>query len=124
MELPKIHTRVVHSETLNAWNVVGTIPGLKYKIARIPYEQKETMGRDFNEKEKMEAFEHATFISTCFNLAYEENIEKQKYKKNIEKQKTELRPESTLRTWFDFTQKNGEFPLDNFNKVIKMLNKD
>jgi hypothetical protein len=116
MELPKIHTRVVHSESKNAWNVIGTKIGGRYKIARVPYDKIGTMGTDYNEKDKMVAYEYAVFISTCFNLAYEESLNK--------KPKTELSPESTLKTWFDFTQQSGEFPLDDFNKVIKMLSKD
>jgi hypothetical protein len=71
MELPKIKTRVVHSESKPAWNVIGTELGGKYKIARVPYictGQNETL----DIREKQEAYELATFISTCFNVAYEE----------------------------------------------------
>ena len=38
MTNPKIKTKVVHSQTKSAYNVVGTSLGNKYKIARIPYE--------------------------------------------------------------------------------------
>lgn len=65
MKNPKIKTRVVHSQTKAAWNVVGESLGGKYKIARIPYilcnaGKIETLNR-------LEAFKHAEFISYCFN---------------------------------------------------------
>lgn len=71
MALPKIQTRVVHSESKNAWNVIGTELGSKYKIARVPYIP--VAGSNIlSDREKREAYEHAIFISTCFNTAYEE----------------------------------------------------
>lgn len=61
-----IKTKVVHSQTKPAWNVVGTsIPG-KYKIARCPYQVIED-SENLDTREWKEAFEHATFISDCFN---------------------------------------------------------
>jgi hypothetical protein len=65
MENPNIKTKVVHSESKDAWNVVGTkIPG-KFKIARIPYF---VIGNDIiDTKNKAEALLHAEFISRCFN---------------------------------------------------------
>lgn len=65
MENPNIKTKVVHSQSKDAWNVVGTkIPG-KFKIARIPY----LVSGDqiLDTKEKAEALLHAEFISRCFN---------------------------------------------------------
>ncbi|EJL66300.1 hypothetical protein [Flavobacterium sp. CF136] len=56
---PKINTKVVHSKTKDAFNVIGTSLGNKYKIARIPY-------IDIG-PEKKEALNHALFISMCFN---------------------------------------------------------
>ena len=32
-----VKTKVVHSQTKSAWNVIGTDLGGKYKIARVPY---------------------------------------------------------------------------------------
>ena len=65
MKNPKIKTRVIHSQTKSAWNVVGTMPGSKYKIARVPYVCISIeKGSDI---QRAEAFEHATFISHCFN---------------------------------------------------------
>ncbi len=66
LEDPNLKTIVVHSETKNAWNIVGQILGDKYKIARIPYVI------DYSEVEankiaKEEALIHAKFISECFN---------------------------------------------------------
>jgi len=62
---PNIKTKVVHSESKTAWNIVGTtIPG-KYKIARIPYLVTGDEIIDF--VEKAESLSHALFISKCFN---------------------------------------------------------
>ena len=63
-----IQTEVVHSKTKTAWNVIGTVLGCKYKIARIPYYISEGMEKT-NTREKMEALEHAEFISYCLNNA-------------------------------------------------------
>lgn len=61
-------TRVVHSNSKTAWNVIGEIPGGKYKIARIPYQHIDQDGYDIlNTKNKAEVLEHAQFISYCFN---------------------------------------------------------
>lgn len=65
MEDPKIKTKVVHSQSKDAWNVVGTGLSGKYKIARIPYV---ITGNDIIfTKNKAEALQHAEFISRCFN---------------------------------------------------------
>jgi hypothetical protein len=69
---PNIKTTVVHSQSKNAWNIIGTLAGGKYKIARVPYlllDDSEIV----NTRNKMEALEHAQYISFCFNNA--ENIE-------------------------------------------------
>jgi hypothetical protein len=66
MNNPKIKTQVKHSESKNAWNIIGTRAGGKYKIARVPYlviDDSEIT----NTREKAEALEHAMFISFCFN---------------------------------------------------------
>lgn len=65
MKNPKIKTKVIHSQSKPAWNVVGTKLCGKYKIARVPYVV--TNNDEVNEIEKKEAFEHAEFISYCFN---------------------------------------------------------
>lgn len=59
-------TKVVHSETKPAWNVAGTKLGHKYKIAKCPY-QADRSSPILDTRERKEAFEHATFISECFN---------------------------------------------------------
>lgn len=65
MDNPNIKTKVVHSQTKSAWNVIGTRPGCKYKIARVPYYPLEKEDKaDIN---RVEAFNHAEFISYCFN---------------------------------------------------------
>lgn len=64
-----ITTKVVHSQTKPAWNVVGTKLGRKYKIARCPYQVIQG-SETLDTRERKEAFEHATFISDCFNKNY------------------------------------------------------
>jgi len=65
MNSPNIKTKVLHSQSKDAWNVVGTGLSGKYKIARIPYV---LCGNDFiDTKQKAEALHHAEFISHCFN---------------------------------------------------------
>jgi len=61
----KNKTKVVHSESKDAWNVIGTLAGGKYKIARVPYFKcdNELITTD----NKSEALNHARFISKCFN---------------------------------------------------------
>lgn len=34
---PKIQTKVVHSQSKPAWNVIGIEIGKRHKIARVPY---------------------------------------------------------------------------------------
>jgi hypothetical protein len=65
MENPNIKTKVVHSESKTAWNVIGTSLGRKYKIARCPYLI--TNNEIIDTIEKSEALSHAKFISQCFN---------------------------------------------------------
>lgn len=60
-----METKVTHSDSKDAWNVVGTIPGCKYKIARVPYIRTGDSAGD--SRNIMEALEHAEFISDCFN---------------------------------------------------------
>lgn len=62
---PKQNTEVKHSQSKNAWNVVGTDLGGKYKIARVPYEVVES-SEILTTRNKAEALEHAMFISWCF----------------------------------------------------------
>ena len=65
MKNPKTKTKVVHSQSKSAWNVIGqTMPG-KYKIARLPYVCCDD--KVVEEINRLEALEHAQFISHCFN---------------------------------------------------------
>ena len=65
LEDPKVETKVVHSESKSAWNLVMTGLGGKYKICRVPYV---TVDNDeFTERNRKEALKHAQFISYCFN---------------------------------------------------------
>lgn len=66
MEDPNLEVKIKHSDSKNAWNIVGTKLGTKYKIARVPYliiEGDEIM----TEIQKSEALRHAKFICFCFN---------------------------------------------------------
>jgi hypothetical protein len=67
MKNPKIKTKVVHSQTKSAYNIIGTSLGNKYKIARIPYLVNGDLSEEWNNKEMDEAKNHAEFISYCFN---------------------------------------------------------
>lgn len=62
---PGIKTKVVHSLSNPAWNVVGVRLGGKFKIAIVPYIVVED--NDVTEINRNEAREHADFISHCFN---------------------------------------------------------
>ena len=65
MTNPNIKTKVVHSESKDARNIVANRLSMKYKIARIPYD---LIGdKRYDIKSSAEALEHAEFISYCFN---------------------------------------------------------
>ena len=66
MKFEKINTKVTHSKSKDAWNVIGTKIGQKYKIARIPYIIVDN-SEELTTKNKAEALLHAEFISNCFN---------------------------------------------------------
>ena len=66
MENPKITTKIKHSESKSAWNVIGTKLGGKYKIARVPYIKVED-STFITECNSLEAKKHAEWISFCFN---------------------------------------------------------
>ena len=56
----KLKTKVVHSMSKQAWNVIGTELESKFKIAQVPYV-------DVSTESKEEARLHALFISFSFN---------------------------------------------------------
>tara|TARA_R110000764_G_scaffold151613_1_gene239095 strand:+ start:524 stop:760 length:237 start_codon:yes stop_codon:yes gene_type:complete len=66
MENPKITVNIKHSESKNAWNIIGTKAGAKYKIARVPY-LKIDDSEILNTRSKAEALKHAEWIRFCFN---------------------------------------------------------
>lgn len=70
MENPDTKVEVKHSESKNAWNILGAGLGKKRKIARIPYLVIEG-SEMFTEIERSEALRHAKFISYCFNNSTE-----------------------------------------------------
>lgn len=57
-------TKVVHSQSKSAWNVVGEELGGKYKICRCPYYV--CSNEIINERNRKEALSHALFISKSF----------------------------------------------------------
>jgi hypothetical protein len=58
--------KVKHSESKNAFNVIGTVLGGNYKIARCPYPVYEFEGaEDRNAKEKSEAEANAKLIAAA-----------------------------------------------------------
>lgn len=65
MNNPDIKTKVIHSQSKAAWNIVGENLDGKYKIARVPYHVFDN--QELSDKNRIEAFNHAEFISYCFN---------------------------------------------------------
>ena len=57
--------KVVHSQSKNAWNIVNTKLGSKYKIAIIPYVYCEDP--EITADQKKEAENHANLIAEQFN---------------------------------------------------------
>ena len=68
MSKKNIETKVAHSESKPAWNVVGTKLGGKHKIARVPYVP--SLDEEIYPPDKAVAKKHAEFISFCFNTYY------------------------------------------------------
>ncbi len=62
---PNLKVEIKHSTTHNAWNIVGTKLGCKYKIARVPYDTIEDV--ELTERWRKEAYNHVEFIAYCFN---------------------------------------------------------
>ena len=68
MKNPQMKVKIKHSESKNAWNIIGTMLGSKYKIARVPYNQEEGSEQEaYNTREKAEALIHAEWITYNFN---------------------------------------------------------
>jgi len=65
MEIPNIETKVQHSQSNTAWNVIGIRPGTKHKIARVPYIMADS--DELSKHNREEARTHAEYISDCFN---------------------------------------------------------
>lgn len=64
--MDNIKTKVIHSKSKSAWNVVSTTLGSKYKIARVPYVKVEG-DVVMTEIQSSEALRIANFISESFN---------------------------------------------------------
>tara|TARA_R110002051_G_scaffold308116_1_gene379526 strand:+ start:19160 stop:19351 length:192 start_codon:yes stop_codon:yes gene_type:complete len=58
--------KVVHSQSKNAWNIVGTIAGGKYKIARCPYDQIDG-SEEYNTREKYNCLINANVMCAALN---------------------------------------------------------
>lgn len=65
MSNSKLKTKVVHSKSKPAYNVVSITLGQKYKIARVSYVPIDHEG--LMDRNREEAKRHAQFISDCFN---------------------------------------------------------
>lgn len=65
---PGIQTVVEHSNSKTAWYVKGITMGKKHHIARVSYVVVQD-NVQLSNREKEEAYQHATFISHCFNKA-------------------------------------------------------
>ena len=61
--------KVVHSESKSAWNVVGTVAGGKYKLARVLYNVDSRMSDELNMRERKEALEIAKFTAQSLKRA-------------------------------------------------------
>lgn len=70
IENPKIKTKVVHSKSKTAYNIIAVTIPAKFKIARIPYLVVEN-NEELSKKFKDEALCHANFIRYCFNNSNE-----------------------------------------------------
>jgi len=57
----KMRTKVIHSETDCSWKVVNKQLGEEYEIAVVPYVE------STHPFTKQESYNHAIFISNCFN---------------------------------------------------------
>lgn len=107
MTVPKIQTEVVHSESKLAWNVVAVNHGDKYKIARIPYTDISVVsGQAIINKSKQQAYEHAVFISTCFNSTCKGN--KRPLKSIIVPSINDLDEEESLNEFSQILRESGE----------------
>jgi hypothetical protein len=65
MKTPNLKTKIVHSQSKPAWNIIGDVLGGPYKIARIPYVP--TGNEELDSRTIKEAFELAEYISYCLN---------------------------------------------------------
>lgn len=64
-------TKVIHSQTKAAWNIVGTMPNDTYKLVRVPYYINGRVAIDdpINQEERKRAFKLAESISKFLNTA-------------------------------------------------------
>ena len=63
--------RVVKSQSKPAFNVISTIPGAKYKIARCPYVDYSTSSQEVQDREIAEAQANAALIASAPSLLQE-----------------------------------------------------
>jgi hypothetical protein len=59
---------IKHSQSKDAWNIIGTRPGGLYKIARLPYMQDKRMGAQWDEAQKAEQLVNAKLIGAAPSL--------------------------------------------------------
>lgn len=66
----KLKTKVVHSLSKSAWNIIAERPiGGKYKLARVPYITSDD--QKICDMNRNEALKYAEFISYSFNNYYD-----------------------------------------------------
>ena len=57
-------TKVIHSKSKDAWNILGTQVGKKYKLVIVPY-VKDEGNKSVSLVNKNEALRHAEYIRFC-----------------------------------------------------------
>ena len=62
---------VKHSQSKDAWNIIGTRLGGLYKIARLPYHQDKRMSVQWNEDQKAKQLANANLMATAPDLLEE-----------------------------------------------------
>ena len=60
------NVKVLHSKSKSSWNIVSNKLNTKFKIAQIPYVTDDRF-KEVSEKNRLEAFEYANFISKALN---------------------------------------------------------
>lgn len=95
--------KVKHSESKSSWNVIGTVIGLRYKIARCPYMVTNNL-KNINERERKEQEANAKLIAAAPDL-----LEALQSVKSV--------IDNSEHWWIDSLEKGG-FELEKIKKAI------